>query len=79
MYKVEIEKTDGNCFFYGEPDYAGGTEYEEQSNAYYHAETLWLDLCLEDSGMYARVSVVENSDGTINDWWVSPAVSLTKE
>jgi len=78
MYKVEITKTDGNCFFLGEPETVGGTEYDEQSLAYYHAETLWLDLCESDTGLYDKVSVVENSDGYINDWWVTPAIELTK-
>lgn len=66
MYRIEIEKADGNCFFYGQPDEEDGRWFDTVEDADVTAEKLWR--MRGATGEYARFSVVENSDGTITDW-----------
>ena len=66
MFRIEVEKADGNCFFYGEAEFEGGLYFDTVEDADCVAEKLWRTK--SDTGIYARFSVVENSDGTITDW-----------
>lgn len=66
MYRIEVEKADGNCFFYGQPSEEDGRWFDTVEDADYVAEKLWLTK--GETGLYARFSVVENSDETITDW-----------
>lgn len=67
MYRIEIEKADGNCFFYGQPHLTeDGQWFHTVEDADVTAEKLWRTH--SHTGEYARFSVVENSDGTITDW-----------
>ena len=66
LYRIEIEKADGNCFFFGQPNEEQGRWFELASDADWIAEQLWQRNT--GSGIYARFSVVSDSDGSYSDW-----------
>lgn len=63
MYKIEVERTDGNSFFVGGSAHKLWSDPEVADS---HAEGLWLHL--NGTGDYARFTVVDESGVVYTDW-----------
>lgn len=66
MYKVEVERSNGTTFWFGENTGGSAIEWRYPEDADARAEQIWNRLA--GTGEYARFSVIEQ-DGTIyTDW-----------
>jgi hypothetical protein len=65
VFRIEIERADGQVFYRG-----GGTpiEWRNPEDADAVAERLWLNLA--GTGDFARFSVVEQDGSVYSDWEV---------
>lgn len=67
MFRIEVEKVDGDCFFYGQAHLTeDGRWFENVTDADVTAEKLWH--MKSGSGVYARFSVVDGVGNRVTDW-----------